>query len=242
MIEIIRVQKGIKYSEEWFSESISFFNIFQIMVYKFYRGENLSSKLGFFKKTSHTLMIDLKQEEEKIFDTFHSKYKNEIRRAIKEDISFEVANRDELEFFREKYNHFAEYRGLTLITEEKLESLNENILLTKSIYNDKILNYHFYVIDNKNVRLQYSIDIEQEGVDRKFYGWSNKFLHYMDICELKEKGYDCYDFGGIAKDTDNKSLEGINNFKIKFGGEVIEEYSYESIVYALFYKIKEKLL
>jgi lipid II:glycine glycyltransferase (peptidoglycan interpeptide bridge formation enzyme) len=62
------------------------------------------------------------------------------------------------------------------------------------------------------------------------------------MCELKEKGYEHYDFGGIAKDTDNKSLEGINNFKIKFGGEVIEEHSYESIIYALFYKIKEKLL
>jgi lipid II:glycine glycyltransferase (peptidoglycan interpeptide bridge formation enzyme) len=242
MIEIIRVQKGIKYYEEWFSESISFFNVFQIMVYKFYRGEDLSSKLGFLKKTSHTLIIDLKQEEESFFDAFHSKYKNEIRRAIKEDISFEVAARGELEFFRENYNHFAEYKGLTLITEEKLESLKENIFLTKSVYNNKILNYHFYIIDIKNVRLQYSIDIEQEGVDRKFYGWSNKFLHYKDMCELKEKGYEHYDFGGIAKDTNSKSLEGINNFKIKFGGEVIEEHSYESIIYALFYKIKEKLL
>ena len=241
MIKITRVQKGIKYSEEWFAESINFMNIFQIMVYKFYRGKDEPTKLGFIKKISHTLMIDLTQEEEEIFDTFHSKYKNEIRRAIKEDISFEVAKKDEWEFFREEYNKFAEVRGLTLITKEKLEGLKDSIFLTKSIYQDKVLNYHFYVKDEKNVRLQYSIDILHEDVERKIYGWSNKFLHYKDMCEVKQNGYEKYDFGGIAKDTKDKGLEGINNFKMKFGGEMIEESSYESMVYYLFYTIKEKL-
>jgi len=241
MIKITRVQKGIKYSEEWFAESINSMNIFQIMVYKFYRGKDESTKLGFIKKISHTLMIDLTQEEEEIFDTFHSKYKNEIRRAIKENILFEVAKKDEWEFFREEYNNFAENRGLTLITKEKLEGLKDSIFLTKSIYQDKVLNYHFYVKDEKNVRLQYSIDIVHEDVERKIYGWSNKFLHYKDMCEVKQNGYEQYDFGGIAKDTKDKGLEGINNFKMKFGGEMIEESSYESMVYYLFYTIKEKL-
>lgn len=242
MIEITRVQKGIKYYEEWFSENISFLNSFKIMVYKFYRGGDSKSKLGFLKKTSYTLMIDLSRTDEEIFDTFHSKYKNEIRRAIKENILFEVAEREELEFFRESYNGFAKSRGLTLITKEKLESYGENIFLTKTLYQGKILNYHFHIIDDKNVRLQYSIDIAQEDVERKIYGWSNKFLHYKDMCKLKEKGYKKYDFGGIAKGTSDKTLEGINNFKMKFGGELIEEYSYESMIYTIFYTIKEKLL
>ena len=39
--------------------------------------------------------------------------------------------------------------------------------------------------------------------------------------KLKKEGVQFYDFGGIAKDvSQNQKIEGINRFKIRFGGEL----------------------
>ena len=49
------------------------------------------------------------------------------------------------------------------------------------------------------------------------------------------------DFGGYAENTDNKSLQGINEFKLSFGGHKVECENYQSLPYFLLNKIATKL-
>jgi len=50
-------------------------------------------------------------------------------------------------------------------------------------------------------------------------GMANKRLHWADIVHFKNFGLTTYDWGGIS-DFDNPN--GIDNFKMKFGGNKIE--------------------
>ena len=58
-----------------------------------------------------------------------------------------------------------------------------------------------------------------------------------DIFYFKEKGFKIYDFGGFAKDTNDESLKGINNYKLLFGGKVVPCTDYYSYNYWLLKKI-----
>jgi len=64
-------------------------------------------------------------------------------------------------------------------------------------------------------------------------GRANRFLHYEDIRYFKEHGYETYDLGGYAKDTQDPKLQGINVFKESFGGTIVEQYNYYSPLYKL---------
>lgn len=51
----------------------------------------------------------------------------------------------------------------------------------------------------------------------------NKYLHWKDILSFKERGYSRYEWGGI---TDVENPNGIDRFKMEFGGEVQIYYNY----------------
>ncbi|MEI2749887.1 MAG: hypothetical protein V9E88_14145 [Ferruginibacter sp.] len=50
----------------------------------------------------------------------------------------------------------------------------------------------------------------------KLIGMANKLLTAKDIGYFKEQGYKMMDFGGYAENTEDKSLKGINDFKLSF--------------------------
>jgi lipid II:glycine glycyltransferase (peptidoglycan interpeptide bridge formation enzyme) len=53
-------------------------------------------------------------------------------------------------------------------------------------------------------------------------GTLNRFLHWREICTYREEGFSTYDFGGIIVDKGN----GITQFKMSFGGNVVKEHTY----------------
>ena len=76
-----------------------------------------------------------------------------------------------------------------------------------------------------------------EQVDKNLIGRANKYLTVKNILYFKEQGYATFDFGGYAKDTTNESLKGINNYKLLFGGTVVECVNYFSYTYWFFKKL-----
>lgn len=105
----------------------------------------------------------------------------------------------------------------------KLYIKNKCILITKAEFlNGKV--YHLYVWSENDSVLVYSAsDYRNKNVDRNLAARSNKLLHYKDICYFKDNGLKIYDFGNISSiDEPN----GIDKFKISFGGSQINVYSY----------------
>jgi len=85
--------------------------------------------------------------------------------------------------------------------------------------------------------LLYSATTVNSKVSKSEIGRANRFLHYEDIKYFKELGYRFYDLGGIAKDTQDDKLQGINKFKEGFGGELVRQYNYYSPLYSIFLKL-----
>ena len=56
----------------------------------------------------------------------------------------------------------------------------------------------------------------------KLSGFLNRFLHWHEICAYREEGFGTYDLGGIRQDRS----DGITQFKMSFGGEVVAEHTY----------------
>ena len=52
-------------------------------------------------------------------------------------------------------------------------------------------------------------------------------------CTSSELGIRTYDLGGIATDTKDRNLSGINEFKLGFGGKVVREDHWLSPLYFL---------
>lgn len=72
-------------------------------------------------------------------------------------------------------------------------------------------------------RLLYSANRRLEHPETaRICGILNRFLHWTEICAYRAEGFETYDFGGIRDDQS----DGITRFKMSFGGQVIDEYTY----------------
>jgi hypothetical protein len=102
---------------------------------------------------------------------------------------------------------------------------------------------HSYLVDDgaKKVMLLHSRSGINGIVDksvRQIYGGANRQLHHLDMLYFKAKGYLIYDWGGIAYNTDNPKLQGINHFKMEFGGKLVRESNYVSVPLYLLRKLR----
>jgi len=184
---------------------------------------------GFKRTPKYTKIINLQQTEEELLGGFDKNTSYEVRRASKEGLSIEV-NVPENDFL-ELYNSFAGKKNLGMVKD--ISTFRGHLQITGAFFENKPLVFHSYILDKdkKRVRLLHSASAlyEAENTSLKpLIGRANRFLHYTDMMYFKKEGFNEYDFGGYAKDTENESLKGINKFKDGFGGELVEESNYES--------------
>ena len=84
--------------------------------------------------------------------------------------------------------------------------------------------FHMYLHDDVKVMLWFSAsDFRNQNVDKHLAGRVNKFLHYQDMIHFKRRGLHYYDWGNISSSL---NPNGIDQFKMKFGGELKDVYSY----------------
>jgi len=225
--------KILNYYQKWFYENIQLFDIFRIVSYK-----QMDKKINFplFKReTFYTLLINLHSDIDKILEDFSKETRYEIRRAERDGIKVKK-NISEIEFIN-FYNKFAENKNIYSTTMDKIKSFKENKLITGAYFKKELCVAHFYICDGNISRLLYSATTVNSKVSKSEIGRANRFLHYEDIKYFKELGYRFYDLGGIAKDTQDDKLQGINKFKEGFGGELVRQYNYYSPLYSIFLKL-----
>ncbi|MBZ5855770.1 hypothetical protein [Flavihumibacter profundi] len=191
------------------------------------------------KEISKTLEIDLTQPEESLHAGFIKSYRQQIRQAEDEGVICYFKD-DELEFFSDFFNQFARSKKIHTVTPERLVAMNGHLKLSFASFNGVILAAHSYIVDNdlKIVRAFHSASRRlEDSVERTRVGKANKLLHYKDMLAFKQQGFKTYDFGGIAIDTGNPELKGINDFKLGFGGQVVECENFYSYGYVLLRKL-----
>lgn len=200
-----------------------------------FRGE---TPFGMKSSIGHTILIDLTQSEEELMKDCKSNTRNEIRRAIREEFFFsEVTS---LEEFLDFFNLFAEEKGIDKITKEHLTQYGDKIVLFKSGKDNVTMTMHASAIDVEAgmAILLYSASARlRDNIDRKDIGFSNRFLHYKEFIEFKNRGLKTYDFNGICIDPEDKERYSISQFKAGFGGKQTEVkwlFSYPFVVVSKF--------
>ena len=237
MIVLKKRTFGLLASQKWFFTKVNFLDCLRITIYKQLDFNAKSSRL-FVKKDSYTLHSDLSLSNEEILKRFSSTIRNEINRSAREGCAFRSS--ESKEKFISVYNDFASQRGIVSLTMQKLDDIGGNLIITSCTINGMITAVHSYLVDDSSNRVRLLHSGTQrfaEGVDRNMIARSNKFLHFKDMLKFKEEGFLIYDWGGIAYNTDDKGLQGINKFKESFGGELVKQKELLSLLYFLILKI-----
>ena len=82
--------------------------------------------------------------------------------------------------------------------------------------------YHSYLADETCARLLHSVSDFRESQDGALISRANRGLHWEDMKRFAKKGLSVYDWGGIPNP---EAPNGIDQFKIKFGGEPVTYYN-----------------
>lgn len=197
-------------------------------------------KLDIFKSgiedVDSTLITDLRLPEEKILQQFSQTVRYEIKRSLADDIKIYFYTYKDL---KENYNIVEDFKNTFMsycdicdnqllkkvYSDQNIRSYidNECVLISKAeFHNGKV--YHLYVFDENDALLIYSAsDYRKNEIDRSLAGRANKLLHYKDMLYLKEKGLSNYDWGNVASFA---LPNGIDKFKMSFGGARKKVYSY----------------
>lgn len=238
MITIYKKKYGYTNTESWFANKINKKKKYQ---FYYYRQALIDiSTRSFHKEEFHTLLTDLTISEEDLFRKCSATVRNEIKRAEREGVFFSYNT--SIEKFVPFFNSFARIKGLEQIQESKVRAYGKYLVITEATLNNNVLASHSYIVDEelKRVRLYQSATQRfSKDIDYNLIGRANKFLHYKDMLKFKEMNFSVYDWGGIAHDTTDSSLLGINKFKKSFGGIESIEYNYASLPYTWFMSIKK---
>lgn len=184
--------------------------------------------IGYIKKEFHTLLIDLSQDLTSIRKQYRSNYRNEISKAIRLNgrVNFNIPIDTHIRFYNENNNR----RIHSQINVRDYEYLAFNISLDNNIYAS-----HLYLVSKYEVVLVSSCTLHTTNSEiLKIAGYFNKCLHDKVIEYFKLKGKAYYNFGGIAINTTNKKMLGINKFKQGFGGRTSVYFEYESLAVVMF--------
>lgn len=189
------------------------------------------------RQEQYTLVNDLSQEENVLYDKITKNYRYEIRRAQKEGTVCETIDKKSKDLdnilaeFKDIYETMFSSKGMRNKFNESLVRNGikaENILITKATNpnNSKCVVYHAYLVDGENAMLMYSASTLATSVEKEevnLIGWMNKFLHWYDMKQFKDAGLKKYEWGGIGN---KENPSGIAKFKMCFGGETVKYYNY----------------
>jgi len=227
----------LKVYENWFEYKYTLRDMLGINIYWNVKKQN-TVKIPCIKKVTHTLELDLEQNLDIIFANFSKQIRQQSKTAENEGITCHF--HQQVDEFVGFFNDFAAKKRTDMVSLRRIKEMGENLKLSFAVHNGQILAAHSYLTDKETgmVRHQHSATKRlDENTDRNLIGRANKYLTVKNITHFKEQGFKTFDFGGYAKDTNNESLRGINNYKLLFGGTVVISINYLSFNYWLLKKI-----
>ncbi|MDF5706258.1 MAG: hypothetical protein PUP90_00930 [Nostoc sp. S4] len=182
----------------------------------------------------YTRLIDLTKSHNQLWENISSNDRYKIRRAEQKDQViyeyWESIDSNILNDFSNFYDLFASQKGLTKINRIQLQNRVDagviDISRVKLKDGDSLV-WHVYYRNKNRVRLLHSASLKNNNDTsyQSILGRANRYHHWQDILRFKNLGISSYDFGGwYTGNTDREKL-GINEFKEKFGGEVVKNFN-----------------
>jgi hypothetical protein len=240
---MIRFYKKVSFfnvCESWFTYQFRFRDLFSLNVFMHLKNYGDKKIPAVRDKSSYTIELPLDEDPGIIFSNFSKQIRQQVKIAEKEGTVCYFHN--EIDQFVSFFNDFAKKKNTFTTSKEILLGLGDSVKLSFAVNNGQILAAHSYLVDKDIgiVRHLHSATkrLEEDG-DRNLIGRANKYLTVKDILSFREMGFKVFDFGGYAKDTTDESLKGINNYKLLFGGKVVESIDYYSYNYWLLKKISK---
>ena len=238
MIEI----KSITHTVRLFASRLSVLDLFFPVMYCSYRGDK--SKIPSYYKVikGDSCFTDLTVGMDAVLASMKSNTRNEIRRAEREGCVFSVV--DDMNEFIPFHNDFCASKNLPdYVNRSRLAKYGDRLLLTKVSHNGIVLAMHANIIDSESkmalLILSSSLRLA-ECVDRKMIGWGNRFLHFKELEYFKDNGYETYDWSGVCLDP-NDPRYSIGQFKLGFGGKIIDSWTLESPMYSFLVWFRSKI-
>jgi len=190
------------------------------------------------KEINHTVELCLEQDLETITTNFSKQIRQQARIAETEGTTCVFSS--DIDKFVDFFNDFAKKKNIPLTSRRRVEELGDGFRISFAMNNGELLATHSYLVDEETgiVRHYHAATRRlDDQIDKNLIGRANKYLTVKNIQLFKEEGFKIFDFGGYAKDTNDESLKGINNYKLLFGGKVVEAVGYTSYPYWLLKKI-----
>lgn len=181
----------------------------------------------------HTMMNDLTVSEETMLENINKAVRYQFRRSEKDEIEVRFYEKSDIEKEPELLDTFAGiyermYRSKGADTKFNMVAAKkyveaDAITFSAVWHKGEMLVFHSYVRDDTDTRLLHSAScFREESADQSMIGRANKRLHWEDIKYFKQKGLLRYDWGGIS---DFENPNGIDEFKMKFGGRPLTYYN-----------------
>ena len=193
-----------------------------------------------FQENSYTLELDLLQDIGTIYSNFSKQVRQQTTQAINEGISYHFHY--DIKGFETFFNEFASKKEIFATSERRLKEMEPYLQLVYAMKGDDILAAHSFIFDKEVgiVRHFHSASRRlDERYDSNFIGKANKFLTCKSIEHFKNDGFIIFDFGGIRYPLPDNSSNGINNYKMLFGGKITTCYnSYTPLYYLLKQAVK----
>jgi hypothetical protein len=241
MIEYKRKFYFFKVTDSWFKLDFKTNDLFKLKMFNYIVQQNKRSR--FLKLiNTYSLQLSLLKEYDEIYKGFKSSCRNSIKKAESYGVRCDFIN--DIELFIEFYNEFAKLKNIYPANQNILYQLKDSLQISFAYVDNQLLVAHAHLYDSSLgiTRLYLSAS---KRLDKQFnqnlISIANKFLTANDIEFFKKLNYKIYDFGGFAYNTSNKSLQGINEFKLLFGGEIVELKSLYTYPFYLMKILSEKL-
>ena len=187
-----------------------------------------------FCREFYSIVLDLQQDESKLFSHMKRNTRYEIRRAQRSDQFLHKVGKGSdtavLNDFVDSYDHFAAEKHQEKINRIWMSTLAVGELLQISRIQDATgatLVWHAYHVGSDRATLLHSASIlraESDTALRSKVGRANRYHHWQDILYFKQLGLRMYDFGGWYEKHEDIARLNINKFKEGFGGNIVKSY------------------
>ncbi|MDE7479414.1 MAG: aminoacyltransferase [Lachnospiraceae bacterium] len=238
MIDISYQKKFLKVNQIWYPNDIA---ISALLKQKrkadilFVHGVPVEETKGAFRgwQEYHTCMNDISISEEEMLAAINKAVRYQFRRSEKDNIEICFYTKADIgkspsliDSFADIYERMYQSKGSdTKLNRTAIKKyLQADAILFSAVWHEgEMIVFHSYIWDDTDARLLHSAScFREESADQSMIGRANKRLHWEDILYFKKKGLLRYDWGGIS---DFENPNGIDEFKLKFGGDKITYYN-----------------
>lgn len=192
----------------------------------FYSCPSRADLPGFTREDRATIVVDLTKGAEKVWGEIAPKCRTAIRRSEKEGIEVTM-DRDHQEFLRLN-EEFRSEKGLDHNT-FPLDFMEAHGKLFLARENGALLSGILFLEDDRRILgvLAASRRLEVDRAKGTAIANANRLLWWSAMEHAMEGGLETMDMGGyyVGKEP-NPQMEGINEFKRRFGGKVVDSYVY----------------